>query len=64
MQKVSGEDLEKVREYMQVQYEKHKKIMVRTWLFIVLYTAIIFIIFSQYVYNNMFVELDFFFVEI
>ena len=49
---------------MQVQYEKHKKIMVRTWLFIVLYTAIIFIIFSQYVYNNMFVELDFFFVEI
>lgn len=49
---------------MQVQYEKHKKIMIRTWCFIVLYTAFIFIIFTQYVYNNMFVELDFYFVEI
>ena len=64
MQKVSIEELENVKKYMQVQYEKHKKIMIRTWFFIVLYTAFIFIIFTQYVYNNMFVELDFYFVEI
>lgn len=38
--------------------------MVWTRFFIVLYTAIIFVVFTQYVYNNMFVELDFSFVEI
>lgn len=64
MQKLSVDELEKVNKYMQMQYEEHKKIMLRTWLFILLYTAFVFIILSQYVYHNMFIELDFFFVEI
>lgn len=64
MQNISIEELDKVNEYMGMQYKKHKKIMFRTWLFIILYTFFIFIIFTQYVYDNMFVELDFYFIKI
>lgn len=64
MQKLSVDELEKVNKYMQMQYKEHKKIKLRTRLFILLYTAFVFVILSQYVYHNMFIELDFFFVEI
>ena len=38
--------------------------MLWTWFFIMLYTVAVFVILSQYVYKNMVVKLDFFFVEI
>ena len=38
--------------------------MLWTWLFIVLYTIAVFVILTQYVYDNMFVNINFVFIEI
>ena len=49
---------------MELKYKKHKKIMLWTWFFIVFYTIAVFVILTQYVYDNMFVNINLVFVEI
>lgn len=49
---------------MELKYKKHKKIMIWTWFFIAFYTIAVFVVLTQYVYENMFVNINLIFVEI
>lgn len=64
MWEVTPELQRKIYRLMYLKYMKHKKIVSWTWFFLVLYTVAIFIIFTQYVYENMFVYLDFYYIRI
>ena len=48
---------------MKLKFEKHKKVVLWSWFFLVFYTFVVFIVLTQYIFNDTVIELDLFFVK-
>lgn len=48
MQKITDEQQLKINRLMNLKYKRHRKIMIRTWLFIVLYSVLVFFLLVHY----------------